>query len=190
MRLGTVIARAAASDCVELSVDYSALSKQLTNLENKTFKSAAEMVDEAAELALLHDGVGKVSVDIFLEKGFLRAKKAKLERIVWNEGGRKLGSWKYGIEGADIPVIIGIEENQHERTMKQMVSIDLTWHATEAGLNSLPAMSNLLEPLMAVFSRKEDLMYRKWLKPLTNRLNRLLLSLPRMYSMRLSIISR
>jgi hypothetical protein len=148
------------------------------------------MVDEAAELALLHDGVGKVSVDICLEKAFLRAKKAKLERIVWNEGGRKLGSWKYSIEGVEIPIIIGIEENRHERTQKQMVSIDLTWNATEAGLNSLPVLSKLLESLISVLSPKEDLMYRKWLKPLTSPLNRLLLSLPRMYSMRLSKISR
>jgi FolB domain-containing protein len=190
MRLGTLIARAAASDCVELSVDYSALSKQLTNLENKTFKSAAEMVDEAADLALLHDGVGKVSVDICLEKGFLRAKKAKLERIVWNEGGRKLGSREYSIEGVEIPIIIGIEENRHERTMKQMVIIDLAWHANEAGLNSLPDVSNLLEPLIAVLSPKKDLMYRKWLKPLTSPSNRLLLSLRMMYSIRLSRMSR
>jgi FolB domain-containing protein len=183
MRLGTLIARAAASDCVELSVDYSALSKQLSNLENKTFKSAAEMVDEAAELALQHDGVGKVSVDISLEKAFLRAKKAKLERVVWNEDGRKLGSWKYSIEGVEVPVIIGIEENRHERTQKQMVNIDLTWQTTESRLNSLLVMSNLLDPLIAVLSPKEDLMFRRWLKPLTSRLNRLPLSLLKMHSM-------
>jgi FolB domain-containing protein len=179
IRLGTLIARAAASDCVELSIDYSALSKQLTNLEKKTFKTAAEMVDEAAELALRHDGVGKVSVDVSLEKAFLRARKAKLERIIWNEDGQKLGSWKYIIEGVEVPVIIGINENQHERTQKQMVSIDLAWQTTEAGISSLPFLSNLLDPLIAVLSPKEVLMFRKWLKPLTSRLNRLHLSLLR-----------
>jgi dihydroneopterin aldolase / 2-amino-4-hydroxy-6-hydroxymethyldihydropteridine diphosphokinase / dihydropteroate synthase len=150
VRLGTLIARAAASDNVDLSVDYSALSKQLMKLENNTFDSAADMIDEVAELALWYDEVGKVFVEGCLEKGVLRAKNARLERVAWMDQGTKMGSWKFSIEGVDIPIIIGIEENQHERTQKQLVSIDLIWHSTEAHPNSFPLMVKLLDPLIAV----------------------------------------
>src|SRR5436190_14065075 len=55
VELGTTIARAAASDRVDLSVDYSALSKQLTTLENESFNNAVEMIDQVAGLALQKD---------------------------------------------------------------------------------------------------------------------------------------
>src|SRR5208282_1561655 len=73
VELGTTIARAAASDRVDLSVDYSALSKQLTTLENRNFGSAVELIDQVVELGLQKDGVGKVSVSVSLEKGALAA---------------------------------------------------------------------------------------------------------------------
>jgi dihydroneopterin aldolase / 2-amino-4-hydroxy-6-hydroxymethyldihydropteridine diphosphokinase / dihydropteroate synthase len=150
VRLGTLIARAAVSDSVELSVDYSALSKQLMKLENRAFDSAADMIDEVAEMALQNNDVGKVFVESCLEKGVLRAKNARIERVVWMDQGTKVGSWKFAIAGVDIPIIIGIEENQHERTQKQLVSIDLIWQSTEALPRSFPLMVKLLDPLLAV----------------------------------------
>lgn len=150
VRLGTLVARAAADDNVDLSVDYSALNKQLMKLENRDFNSAADMIDEVADLALRHDEVGKVSVEACLEKGALRAKNVRLERVAWTEQGTKKGSWKFSIEGVDLPIIIGIEENEHERTQKQMVSIDLMWQSTEARPHSYPIVVKLLDPLIAV----------------------------------------
>jgi hypothetical protein len=74
-------------------------------LENKTFDSAADMIDEVAEMALQNNDVGKVFVESCLEKGVLRAKNAKLERVAWMDRGTKAGSWKFTIEGVDIPII-------------------------------------------------------------------------------------
>lgn len=133
--LGTTIARAAASDRVDLSVDYSALSKQLIALEKRTFGSAVELIDHVTEFGLQKDGVGKVSVSVSLEKGVLTAKNVKWERSAPSNNG--LNEWKLSLEGIQVPLIIGIEENIHERTQKQLVIIDLTWDISNASSDVL-----------------------------------------------------
>ena len=124
VELGVAIARAAASDRVDLSVDYSELSKQVTLFENKRFNSAVELMDQVVELGFRNHGVGRVVVAVDLEKGALAGKKVRWERTALFDGTR----WaKIVVEGIEVPVIIGIEENIHERTQKQKVVIDLTW---------------------------------------------------------------
>jgi len=53
-----------------------------------------------------------------------------LERTAWVNDGIK-GEWKYKVEGIEVPIIIGIKENLHERTHKQRVCIDLEWQASD-----------------------------------------------------------
>jgi FolB domain-containing protein len=126
IRLGTLIERAAATDRVELSVDYSDLSKELTKLEAQGFGSPVELIDAVVDLAMEKEGVWKVSVAVSLSKGARMAKNVKWERNTFPADG-VTDEWKLSFEGIEVPIIIGIEENLHERTMKQIVSIDLTW---------------------------------------------------------------
>lgn len=129
MELKTSLARAAASDRVDLSVDYSALNKQFMNLDNTTFEGAPELLNRVADLALRMNGVASVCVIVELERGALMAKKVKWERTAFVDN--TTGEWKVTIEGIEVPIIIGIDENVHERTMKQMVHIDLSWNIFE-----------------------------------------------------------
>jgi FolB domain-containing protein len=124
--LGTTVARAAASDRVDLSVDYYALSDELTSLENTSFKSPMQLMDEVVKLVLAKEGVGDVSIVVQLEKGALMAKQVKWERVATiDERGK--GQSKLGVKGIEVPVVIGIEENTFERTQKQLVRLDLIW---------------------------------------------------------------
>lgn len=134
--LGTSIALAAASDKVELSIDYSALSKQLIAFEDRGFTSVVDLVNQVTELALGKEGVQDVRVRVDLRKALLRGKNLKWETIAWVENGRK-GEWKCSLEGVDVPVIIGIAENLHERTQKQLVAIDIEWHGHDGDSNGL-----------------------------------------------------
>jgi len=126
IRLGTLIERAASTDRVDLSVDYSDLSKQLTKLEDQGFGSPVELIDNVVDLAMEKEGVWKVSVSVNLSKGARMAKNVKWERHTL-PGNGVTDEWTLSFEGIDVPIIIGIEENLHERTMKQIVSIDLKW---------------------------------------------------------------
>ena len=126
VRLGTLIERAASTDRVDLSVDYSDLSKQLTKLEDRGFGSPVELIDNVVDLAMEKEGVWKVSVAVNLSKGARMAKNVRWERHTFPTEG-VTDEWTLSFEGIEIPIIIGIEENLHERTMKQIVSIDLTW---------------------------------------------------------------
>lgn len=166
--LGTTVARAAASDRVDLSIDYGALGKELAILEKRSFKSPVELIEEVVGLSLEKDGVGNVSVVVQLEKGALMAKKITWERIAFADYNEK-GLWKLGIEGLEIPVIIGVEENTHERTRKQLVRIDLTWEILDHTSKLLCAfdIQNALESIINVQSSSipsdvsESLSYRK-----------------------------
>lgn len=136
--LGTSIALAAAGDNVELSIDYSALSKQLVAFEDMSFMNAVDLVNQVTKLALGKKGVQDVCVTVDLRKALLRGKNLKWETTAWVENGRK-GEWKCSLEGVEVPVIIGIAENLHERTQKQLVAIDIQWHGHEVDLNGLEA---------------------------------------------------
>ena len=135
--LGTTVARAAASDRVDLSIDYFALSEELTLLENKSFKSPVELMDEVINLAFAKEGIGHVSVVVQLEKGALMAKQVKWERVATIDN-RGKGQSKLGVEGIEVPVIIGIEENTFERTQKQLVRVDLTWEGLDDTSKACP----------------------------------------------------
>lgn len=134
--LGTSIALAAASDNVELSIDYSALGKQLVALENMSFMSVVDLVNQVMKLAFGKEGVQDVCVKVDLPKALLRGKNLKWETTVWAENGQK-GEWKCFLEGVEVPVIIGIAENLHERTQKQVVAIDIEWHGHDMDSNGL-----------------------------------------------------
>jgi FolB domain-containing protein len=142
IRLGTLIERAAATDRVDLSVDYSELSKQLTNLEAQGFGSPAELIDTVVDLAMEKEGVWNILVAVNLSKGARMAKNVKWQRNTFPAEG-VTDEWKLSFEGIEVPIIIGIEENLHERTMKQIVSIDLTWKlrnsdSTEFSIHDFP----------------------------------------------------
>ena len=126
VRLGTLIERAAFTDRVDLSVDYSDLSKQLTLLGTRGFASPVELIDDIVDLAMEKEGVWKVSVVVNLSKGARMAKNVKWERRTFPSE-RVTDEWRLSFEEIEVPIIIGIEENLHERTMRQIVSIDLTW---------------------------------------------------------------
>ena len=130
VKLGTSIARAAAHDRVELSVDYSDLAKDLMAFEDARFESLAELLDKVTRLGVDKYGVRKMFVEGQVEKAVLQARNTVLERTAWVDDGIK-GEWKYKVEGIEVPIIIGIKENLHERTHKQRVCIDLEWHATD-----------------------------------------------------------
>ena len=125
----TSIARAAASDDVGMSVDYSRLNKKLIGLDGATFEDVPEMMGHIGKIALGMEQVGKrgdVFVTVELEKGALCA-----EKVVWSaaisgedEGLKDLRLAVYAVE---VPVIIGIRENLHERETCQPVVFDLEW---------------------------------------------------------------
>ena len=150
IRLGTLIERAAATDRVDLSVDYSELSKQLMKLEAQGFGSPVELIDTIVDLAMEKEGVWHVSVAVNLSKGARTAKNVKWERNTFPAEG-VTDEWKLSFEGIEVPIIIGIEENLHERTMKQIVSIDLTWtlrnsDSTEFSIHDFPgAVDSIIE---------------------------------------------
>lgn len=140
--LGTSIARAAASDRVDLSIDYSELTKRLTKMDEGTSTSVVALLDKVTELALSIQGTGKVCVKVDLDKGLLRARNVQWERNAWVDN-RVKGEWKCLVQGVQVPIIIGIVENIHERTQKQIVIIDLQWHGyegTAAGLETFPTI--------------------------------------------------
>ena len=130
VKLGTSITRAAIHDRVDLSVDYSALAKDLLAFEDVTFQSVAEMLEKVTVLGVEKYGVQKLCVEAQVPKGLLQATNTTLERTAWVDDGVK-GEWKYKVEGIEAPIIIGIKENVHERTHKQRVRIDLEWHASD-----------------------------------------------------------
>jgi FolB domain-containing protein len=121
--VGTSVARAAASDAVELSVDYSALNKELLSLEAGTYDGVPELMERVGALALGKEGVGNVNVKVELEKGVLGAAK-----VVWSlkvSGEDK--QCRVGVTGIAVMVIVGIKENLHERTIPQPVVFDVEW---------------------------------------------------------------
>ena len=134
--LGTSIALAAASDKVELSIDYSALSKRLIAFEDLKFTSVVDLLNQVTKLALGMERVQDVHVKVDLRKALLRAKNLKWENTAWPENGSK-GEWRCSLEGVEVPIIIGIAENIHERTQKQLVAIDIEWHGYEGDSNGL-----------------------------------------------------
>jgi FolB domain-containing protein len=138
--LGTSVARAAASDRVDLSIDYSALSKQLTAMQDRKYASVMDLIDHVIEPALQEDGVGRVCVRVDLAKGLLRGRNLRWERTAWMDDGLK-GCWQCGVDGLEIPIIIGIDENLHERTQKQIVIVDLKWHGYHGPSEKLETFS-------------------------------------------------
>jgi FolB domain-containing protein len=154
--LGTSVARAGASDRVDLSVDYSELSKQISKAEERSYASVAELLENIADMSLQKDGIGKVWVTAGLGKGSLRAK-----RILWelnkesNEA--STSSWSCTVEGIEVSVIIGIEENLHERMQKQLVSIDISWKG--GAFKSTNEISGLLELAVNEAVRVDPFLY-------------------------------
>ena len=135
--LSTSVARAAASDRTDLSIDYQELTNRILEIgDDECFSSVAELVDRVIDHSLLTEGVGKACVKVDLHKGLLRAKNIQWEKIAWMDNGVK-GEWKCTIEGVEVPVIIGIVEHQFERIQKQIVSIDLGWHGCEGDSTAL-----------------------------------------------------
>lgn len=130
VNLVTSVARAAASDRVDLSVDYSILGKQLVSFENETFESVVDLINRVVGVTCKTQGVEKMSVVVNLEKGMLLAKNLKWEKTAFVED-HSSNEWKLCVEGIRIPVIIGIRGNVHERTHKQLVEIDLAWEFAE-----------------------------------------------------------
>jgi len=126
VELGTLIARAAADDNVGLSVDYSAIAKELNALDNQPFERAIQLINLVLGLALKRDGVERAKVNLSFEKGILAAK-----RINWTRSATfrepTEGEWNVHVEGIEVHIIIGINENLHERTQMQPIVIDLTW---------------------------------------------------------------
>jgi FolB domain-containing protein len=124
--LGTTIARAAAEDRVELSVDYSDFVKRLGKLEDERYDEARDLLDRVVELGLEEKHVGSVNVVAKLEKGLLDVRQVVWEAQAFFDGvvKRKLTCH---VRGLEVPIIIGIKENEHERTQKQPVEVDLTW---------------------------------------------------------------
>jgi FolB domain-containing protein len=121
--VGTSVARAAASDAVELSVDYSALNKELLSLETATYDGVRELMERVAALAGVKEGVGSVGVTVEVDKGVLGAEKVIWMLKVAGED-REL---RVGVKGVQVMVIVGIKENLHERTIPQPVVFDVEW---------------------------------------------------------------
>ena len=134
--LSTSVARAAASDRTDLSINYEDLANQILEIGDERFNSVTKLVDRVIGNLLLTEGVGKACVKVDLHKGLLRAKNIQWEKIAWMDNGVK-GEWKCTIEGVEVPVIIGIAEHQFERIQKQIVSIDLEWHGCEGDSTAL-----------------------------------------------------
>jgi dihydroneopterin aldolase / 2-amino-4-hydroxy-6-hydroxymethyldihydropteridine diphosphokinase / dihydropteroate synthase len=126
VRLSTSIARAAVSDRVDLSIDYSALAKKLDSLGIGTYKHPVDLLERVSEIAFGIKGVGGVSVKVECPKAILRGKLLRWEYKAWLDDGIK-SEWKCSVEGIEVPIIIGIEENIHERTQKQVIIVDLDW---------------------------------------------------------------
>lgn len=157
VKLGTSIARAAAHDRVDLSVDYSALAKDLLTFEDGLveFTNVADLLVKVTNLGLEKYGVSKMFVEAQVPKGILQAENTTLERTAWIDRGVK-EEWKYKVEGIEIPIIIGIEENVHERTNKQTVCIDLEWHGSDelSAAENLQKMPKLVNGIIEVFLGK------------------------------------
>lgn len=130
-KLGTSVARAAAYDRVGLSIDYSAFAKDLLAFEDRTFVSVAELLHNVTMIGLQRYGASKVQVEAQVGKGILQARNSIMEGTMWIENCVAKGEWNYKVEGIEIPIIIGINENVHERRHKQIVCIDLKWDACD-----------------------------------------------------------
>jgi FolB domain-containing protein len=147
VEVGTSVARAAASDTVELSVDYSALNKELLSLERGRYDGVLELMERVAALAVEKEGVGNVNVRVELEKGVLGG-----EKVVWmlNVAGKQR-ELRMGVKGVQVMVIIGIKENLHERTIPQLVVFDVEWELSpDAGefklQDIISSIVNVLSP--------------------------------------------
>jgi FolB domain-containing protein len=176
VKLGTSIARAAAHDRVDLSVDYSALAKDLIALEEFKFESVVELLEKVTVLGVEKYGVSKLCVQAQVEKEVLQAKNTVLERTAWVDDGVK-GDWKYRVEEIEIPIIIGIKENVHERTHKQRVCIDLEWYASDqrSVVANSQRMNDMVNCIVEVYSLVPiELMSRKYHRHHTNHSNPLL----------------
>jgi dihydroneopterin aldolase len=133
--LGTMIARAAVDDCVDLSVDYSDLVKQLGKLEEETYSGTVELLDRVVKLGLENEKVGSINVIARLEKGLLCAREVVWEQEAYLEDA-VIRSLKCHVRGIQVFIIIGIKENEHERTQKQPVEVDLTWIGDSSDISS------------------------------------------------------
>jgi len=150
--LSASIARAAASDRVDLSVDYSHFNKRLLALQTSDlhFESIPTLLDRVAELALEYEGVAKVHVKIKFPKDLLPAGRLGWERIAYRDESEK-ASWNVIVEGIEIPLIIGIKENVHERTQKQPVNFDLNWQDPDISCTlTLPQVREHITSLISV----------------------------------------
>lgn len=165
VKLGTSIARAAAQDRVDLSVDYSALAKDLLAFEDGQvkFTNVADLLVKVTKLGLEKYGGSKLFVEAQVPKGILQAKNTTLERTAWIDDGVQ-EEWKYKVEGIEIPIIIGIKENVHERTNKQVVCIDLEWHGSDelSAAEKPQEMHRLVNSLIEAFPITVGLMIRKY----------------------------
>jgi hypothetical protein len=99
-----------------------------------------DLIDQVIEPALQEDGVSRVCIRVDLAKGLLRGRNLRWERTAWMDDGLK-GDWQCGVDGLEIPIIIGIDENLHERTQKQMVIVDLKWHGHQGPSKALETFS-------------------------------------------------
>ena len=129
VNIGTSVARAAATDDVGMSVDYSRLNKKLMGFDGATFEDVQEMMRSIGKMALEIEGMGtngNVFVTVELEKGALCA-----EKVVWSAAisgeAKGLKDLRLAVYGVEVPVIIGIKENRHERETLQPVIFDLEW---------------------------------------------------------------
>jgi FolB domain-containing protein len=152
MELGSCIARAATDDRVDLSVDYSVLVKQLTDFEDGAYDEVNQLLEQVAGLALKHELVGNVMIKAELEKGSLNA-----ERVVWetntHSGENVASQLRCRVEGIQLPIIIGIEENEHERTQKQPVIIDLDWQGYDNNSQTISPfdLKNMVNEVITVY---------------------------------------
>ena len=121
VRLGTLIERTTTTDRIDLSVDYSDLSKQLMRLESREFGSPVELIDNVVDLAMENEGVWKVSMAVNLSKGARTAKNFKWERNTspchrWMEA-QFWGDWG--------PIIIGIESSRMNNETNSQYRLDM-----------------------------------------------------------------
>ena len=127
--VGTSVAWAAATDDVGMSVDYSRLNKKLMRFDGATFGDVQELMRSIGKMALEIEGVGtqgNVFVTVELEKGALCA-----EKVVWSAAisgeDKGLKDLRLAVYGVEVPVIVGIKENRHERETRQPVIFDVEW---------------------------------------------------------------
>ena len=138
VELATNIARAAASDRVQLSVDYSEFVKRLNRLGEDSFEEVRTLLERVVKIGLEDERVGRVYVKAELEKGSLGAERVIWEQSSYWEGNIQRDTLDCRVEGIHVPIIIGIEENAHERTQKQPVLLDLGWMGHQKSAESTP----------------------------------------------------